>query len=163
MRIYTFLKSRANLRNWLFRADNRPASAPRRMQGVLVERKSQGGVNVDEVEVSAESKHEKPAILASRLQRGMKEECEHFRRDMRILLEKAHESRNREAEVEGMLRSRLVDEMDLASPGVSKHPASSVGANITKSPRMNRLRGGHPPSEGLSTLNPTGVQQVRPC
>lgn len=136
--------------------NNRPASAPRRMQqgGVLVERKSkESGENVDEVEVSADSEsrvnHEKPAIMASRLQRGMKEECEHFRRDMRILLEKAHDSRHREAEVEDMLRSRLVNEMDLAAGDTNllKHDTNnraSVGT-ITKSPRMNRLRGGHPP------------------
>lgn len=100
---------------------------------------------------------EKPAILASRLQRGMKEECEHFRRDMRILLEKAHDSRTREAEVEGILRGRLVDEMDLASASDSKHHqrASSVGTNIMKSPRVNRLRGGHPPTD-------VPAQQVSP-
>ena len=138
-----------------------------------MERKAKdgGGENLDdededEVEpVSGESvKHEKPAILASRLQRGMKEECEHFRRDMRILLEKAHDSRNREAEVEGMMRSRLVDEMGLASPGDTKHHHHDLNnrtppsTNITKSPRMNRLRGGHPPSEDPATHN---AQQVK--
>lgn len=144
------------------RADNRPASAPRRLaQGsMLVERKPKESPgennNLDEVDqVSGESDStrlkmlEKPAMLASRLQRGMKEECEHFRRDMRILLEKANDSRNREAEVEGMLRSRLVDEMDLASSDTTsriKHEQvhkASVGTT-TKSPRINRLRGGHP-------------------
>lgn len=153
------------------RVDNRPASAPRRMQGVVVERKPrEAGENLDEVEVNereyrvnllaSSAKPEKPAEL----HRGMKQDCEHFRREMRLLQEKAKDSRIREVEVEGLaekLQRRLVDEMDFASDDIVrlKHRRSRISEKdkgcamhgaIMDSPRMNRLRGGHPSlSRGL--------------
>ena len=149
------------------RVDTRPASAPRRMQGAAVERKPrETGENLDEAEVNERErrvnlsvssvKHEKPAEL----QRGMKEDCEHFRREMRLLKEKAKDSRIREVEVEGLaekLQRRLVDEMDLASGdrirlqhtrnklNSDRHKVCAIHGTVMDSPRMNRLRGGHPP------------------
>ena len=144
------------------RVDNRSASAPRRMQGVVVECKLKEGENLDEVDANNSESKEKPVVLAPRLSRGMKEDCEHFRRDMRILTEKANGSRIslREAEHEGMaekLQRRLVDEMDLAAGDSNgrKHDRNRVSRSITyrekvsalrgtliDSPRLNRLRGG---------------------
>ncbi|KAG0629748.1 hypothetical protein M758_1G127100 [Ceratodon purpureus] len=157
------------------RVDSRSASAPRRMQGVVLKDKpKEAGENLDEAESNdSESKQKKSAVLAPGFHRGMKEDCEHFRRDMQILTEKANNSRMslREAELEGMahekLHRRVVDEMDLAACDANEHKhdrdrtlrsnthkdkekVSTLRGTVIDSPRINRLRGGHKDEPGCA-------------
>lgn len=133
------------------RVDNRSASAPRRMQGVVLECKPKEACeSLDEAEINdSESKQKNSVVLAPGFHRGMKEDCEHFRRDMQILTEKANSSRMslREAELQGMahekLQRRVVDEMDLASGDANerKHDRNRASRSNTQKEKVSALRG----------------------
>nr|PNR43483.1 hypothetical protein PHYPA_015864 [Physcomitrium patens] len=163
------------------RVDNRPASAPRRMQGGLAYRKSkEAGENLDDVEIKkresrvflgATVEHDKLSFLVPELQRGMKEDCEHFRQEMRLLKEKAQDSRIREVGVEGLTeisQLRLVDEIDFAcvDPSRIKHNRGqaprdianvcAVHGTVRASPCINRFRGGYTPVNH-GALDPAAV------
>jgi hypothetical protein len=146
--------------------DNRPASAPRRMQGAVLESKPrEAGETLDGAEAVTDSES-KQKNLAPRLQRV--KDCEHFRRDMQILTEKASSSRMslREVELGGMaekVQRRLVDEMDLATGDANgrkhernrasrgntqKEKASALRGTGIDPPRVNRLRGGQKDEPG---------------
>jgi hypothetical protein len=81
----------------------RPSSAPQQM----LLSKSKEGKNMDGFGFSSNSKDEINAIgtYRSRGVKGVKEDCERFRLQMKILKEKAHDSRIREVMVEGMVEN----------------------------------------------------------
>ena len=145
--------------------NSRPASAPRRMQGGAMERKlKQGDERLENpqglrrdlrIPIAGMKVVRGGGTSPPLAQRGVKEDCERFRRQMRLLKQKADVSRIREEEVESMadnLQRRLVDEMDLAA-GDTRRP-SRHGIREAAPPNYDGdFREPHRPSKNLSKIH----------